>query len=245
MTIFKVDRDAVLRQQSKIRRILNIPFTLFVVLFLVFIGYFLNIHRAELSLILALVLIGVLRVIYSINKYFDREQESYLTTEIELGDDFIVWRTKHKPDIRIHQDEVTSLLSSDKGLTVQTSNMFHSISIPEYLIGFEKVKSKLSTWTPVQATPKSYYLKYIIPVLLPSLGIIISIVLVFITRTIWPLILVILFYLIRLFFFAWFNWRRLDLSPREKRNKMIYNGIYIVIGIFFLAYLLVKIAGVI
>lgn len=245
MTTFKVDRDVDLRLQKKLRHILNIALTLFIVLPLVIIGYTLNIHWAKLSLILALGLIFVLRVIYSINKYFDREQESYLTTEIELGDDYIVYRKKYKPDIRIQRDEVTSLLSSGKVLTVQTSNMFYSISIGENLIGFEEVKSMLTTWTPVQATPKRYYLKYIIPVLLPSLGIIISIVLVLITRSIWPLIFVILFYLGRLFFFAWFNWRRLDLSPREKRNKMIYNGINIVIVIFLLAFLLVKIGGVI
>ncbi|TES89886.1 MAG: hypothetical protein E3J88_05180 [Anaerolineales bacterium] len=243
MTIFKVDQDSVLRKQRKIRRILTIQITLFVVLLLVFIGYTLNIHRAELSLISALVLVGVLICIYFINKHIAREQESHLTSEIELGDDYIVSRTEQKPDIRIHQEEVTSLLSSDKGLVLQTSNIFQSISIPEYLIGFEEVKSKLSAWTLVQATPKSYYLKYIIPVLLPSLGIIISTVLVLITRTIWPLILVILFYLGRSFFFTWFDWRRSDLSPREKRNKMIYNGINIVIVIFLLAYLLVKIAG--
>ena len=92
MTIFKVDRDVDLRLQKKFRRILTIPTTLIVFLFLVVICYTLYIRWAELSLILTLVLIYVLISMYIINKYFAREQESYLTTEIELGDDYIVYR---------------------------------------------------------------------------------------------------------------------------------------------------------
>lgn len=212
---------------------------------IVVIGYFIKANNLITSSGLAVALLIILAGFYLIYKQLARQQASYRMAEIELGEDYIVQRQKHKPDIHIQRDEVTGLLLVGKGLTVQTSNIFHSISVSADLIGYEEVKSKLASWAPVQSVSKRYYYKHLATILIPSIGIIVSVLLVLVTQSLWPLTLAVAFYLGRIVFFMWFNWQRLDLTAGHKRTKLIGYGVQFFFIVFLLIYALLKVAGTI
>lgn len=120
---------------------------------------------------------------YGTFKYFRKLEETWTSTEFEVGDDYIEMRQAHKPDIRILKDEI-SYVSSHKGVTVHTESIFRSIFIPEKLVGFDEVKSKLADWTSIKYTFNKDSLKLVAPLLVISFGIILSTILVVVTWSI-------------------------------------------------------------
>jgi hypothetical protein len=179
---------------------------------------------------------------YLLNKQFLKLEESWASSEIELGDDFIELRKKHKPEISIEQEEIT-MISSRKGITIQTSNRFRKIAIPENLIGLDEVRSKLSTWVSFQPHPKERLLLNIAPLLITSIAIILGAILAIVTRSIWPVILIILTFLSRIIYFALINRQRIDLTNSAKRSRFISYSFNFLIFIYLLVVVIQKIIG--
>jgi hypothetical protein len=240
MTIYSVDQDTENESLILVRRILIIGLSIIGVLILFGMGYFLWEDNLSASFILFLAFASMLGGIFVFRKQFSKLQESYKSTEIELGEDYIALRQKYRPEIRVMKNEITSLSASKNGFLVQTANKFRSINIADNLIGYEEVKSKLSSWIAFQTSSTIDNLKSMVPLFLPSLGMIICFILIIITRSEWPFSLMILFILARKIYFTWFNWQREDITPDVKRNKLIYDGLLILVYIFLLVFLYIR-----
>jgi hypothetical protein len=241
MTIYTVDQDTEDKNLILVRRIVVIGLSIIGIVILFLMGYFLLEDDLTTSLILFLAFASMLGSVFILKKQYSKLQESYKTIEIELGEDHIALRQKYRPEIRIMKNEVTSLSASKNGFLVQSANKFLSIYIPDTLISYEEVKTEISSWAEFITASTKDNLKAFFPILLPSLGIIICAILILITRSAWPIGLMILFMLGRKIYFTWFNWRREDIKPEVKRNKLIAAGIVILVYIFLLVFFLYKV----
>lgn len=238
MTIYTVDQEASTIQYAPVRSFLIIVYTLIAVFSLVSSVFMFNNNYLGPSLLMAYVLFIMLRAIFTNNKRFAQRQESSTSTEIELGEDYIILRQKHKLDIRIQRGEIKKLEEVKNGLTVLGSNIAHSISIPEYLIGFEEVKAKLSIWAPVQTPSVIDYLKYLPPWFFPALGSFICAAPYPYTRSKWLIAIICLLWMGGAVYSAWLAWKRLDIPPREKLRKIIrYGAAFIIFGSFLIIFI--------
>lgn len=240
MTTYTVDQEASAKQPMLIKRVLTIALTILAIFFLAMVIIFLRVNDKRMALFMGLILLYMPIGLFLGNKQMARMLETYRTTEIELGDDHLVLRQNHKPNIRIQREEVKKLTEDENGLTVYGANSFHSIAVPYYLIGFEEVKAKLSAWVPIQTQSARDYLKVLPLMLVPSLGGIICVVLFIITRSTWSFVLFCILYMGNSVYAAWFHWQRVDLTPREKRGKMIYYGATLIAFGFLLTLILTR-----
>jgi hypothetical protein len=81
-----------------------------------------------------------------------RQQPVWDSIQVEMADDYIVWRQSNKPEMRIHRDEVTYLadvtdpLNTTRGLLVRTKDARRWISIPDSIQDYEEIKTRLLSW---------------------------------------------------------------------------------------------------
>lgn len=243
MTIYKIKPEAAEHQQKTIQRIIVITLVIASLIILGVTGYLLIVDDVEITIVLGSVSLWILVIYVSTRKQFSRQMESAKSAEIELGERGITLRKKHEPEVQIRRNEVTGLVLGDKSITVQTADIFRMIPISEDFTGFEEIRSKLSSWMTTETVSKRHYLRYLIPILLPSIGIIAGVGLVLITRSIWPLTLTVVSLLGRTVFFIWFNRKRVDLTARRKLTKMIGYGVQVIFYGYVLVYLLNEFIG--
>src|ERR1700681_2508750 len=79
-----------------------------------------------------------------------RNQESWISYELAIGEDFLIRRIKDFPELEIQRHEVTSIKESAAGLHVETNLKDRAIGIASTLVDYDDAKERLSRWLPVQ-----------------------------------------------------------------------------------------------
>jgi hypothetical protein len=100
------------------------------------------------TFVFLLIVSGALAV--GFRKGIKRNQESWDSFELVVGDDFVIRRIKDFPELEIQQHEVTAIRESAVGLHVETNLKDRTIGIATALIDYADVKERLSRWAPVQ-----------------------------------------------------------------------------------------------
>jgi len=100
------------------------------------------------TLLFVLIVFGALAV--GLRKGIRRNQESWNSFELVVGDDFVIRRIKDFPELEIQRSEVTAIRESAVGLHVETNLKDRTIGIASALIDYDDAKERLSHWMPVQ-----------------------------------------------------------------------------------------------
>jgi hypothetical protein len=98
----------------------------------------------------ALVVSGALVV--GVRKGLKRNQESWISYELLIGEDFLIRRIKDFPELEIQQHEITAIKESAIGLHVETNRKDRAIGIASALVDFDDAKERLSRWMPVEVS---------------------------------------------------------------------------------------------
>ena len=96
----------------------------------------------------ALLVIGALVV--GVRKGLKRNQESWNSYELLIGEDFLIRRIKDFPELEIQQHEITAIKESAIGLHVETNRKDRAIGIASALVDYDDAKARLSRWMPVE-----------------------------------------------------------------------------------------------
>jgi hypothetical protein len=96
-------------------------------------------------------------IYYSLRRSLRQQEEGWLSYQLLLGDDVIIRKQAHLPDIQIKRDEVAGIEKAVNGtLVVKTSQLQKFIAVPGTLEGIEEVRQHLEQWQSVrQQTPKA------------------------------------------------------------------------------------------
>ncbi len=87
--------------------------------------------------------------------------ETWPTYALTVGDDYILKRQYHYPDIRINVDEIKTIQKVFTGeIAVKTKDWKKFIVIPPSLIGVEEVEALLRQWKPITEVPRTKTLMY-------------------------------------------------------------------------------------
>jgi hypothetical protein len=107
------------------------------------------------ALVVILIVLGAL--VRGVFKGVKRNQESWISYELVIGEDFLIRRIKDFPELEIQRHEVTSIKESAAGLHVATNLKDRAIGIAPALIDYEDAKERLSHWmVPVQESQQGW-----------------------------------------------------------------------------------------
>ncbi len=96
------------------------------------------------SLLVILFVLGA--IAFGFKKGLKRNQESWDSYELVIGEDFLIRRIKDFPELEIQRHEVTAIKESSTGLRVETKLKGRAIGIASALVGYEDAKERLSRW---------------------------------------------------------------------------------------------------
>jgi hypothetical protein len=97
------------------------------------------------------ILFSIGAIAFGVGRGLKRNQESWSSYELVIGEDFLIRRIKDFPELEIQRQEVTAIKESAAGLHVQTKLKDRTIGIAPALVGYEDAKERLSRWMiPVQ-----------------------------------------------------------------------------------------------
>jgi hypothetical protein len=218
MTVYRMAEDGGANPYRRIRWIM-VPIN--AILSALIIGISIYVQIIDVKIILVIAPIYFLLLTYGTYRYFRKFEKNWVSTEVEIGDDFIELRQKHKPSIRIQRDEI-SFATRKKGLTVHTANYFRSIHIPDRLVGYEEIISSLKDWALLKPPSLSNKVKLVTPPLMIIIGVL------FVIRfsaPLWPVSVFLLMLLIPSIYFSWINYKRVDLSRREKLTSFLFHSV--------------------
>ena len=85
-----------------------------------------------------------------------RIQDSWLSYELVIGEDFLVRRMKGHQEIEIQRIEIVAIKESEIGLRVQSNQKGREIGIPLALVGYEDAKARLSRWMAPVSEPHGW-----------------------------------------------------------------------------------------
>ncbi|MDQ1405350.1 MAG: hypothetical protein QOG55_979 [Acidobacteriaceae bacterium] len=107
------------------------------------------------ALFVILIVLGAL--VSGVMKGVKRNQESWTSYELAIGEDFLIRRIKDFPELEIQRYEVTSIKESAAGLHVETKMKDRAIGIAPALIDYKDAKERLSRWmVPVQESQQGW-----------------------------------------------------------------------------------------
>jgi hypothetical protein len=86
-------------------------------------------------------------------KGIKRNQESWDSFELVVGEDFVITRKKDFPELEIQRHEVTRIRESATGLYVETKFKDRTIGIARALTDYEDARERLSRWMPLVREP--------------------------------------------------------------------------------------------
>lgn len=107
------------------------------------------------TIVLVLIVCGALAG--GSRKGMKRNQESWDSFELVVGEDFVIRRQKDFPDLEIQQHEVTRVRETITGLYVETELRDRRIGIPSALIDYEDARERLSRWMPLVQVPSRWW----------------------------------------------------------------------------------------
>lgn len=102
------------------------------------------------AFLIILIVFGAL--VRGVVKGVKRNQESWISYELVIGEDFLIRRIKDFPELEIQRHEVTAIKESATGLRVETNQKDRAIGIASALVDYDDAKERLSRWTPVQGS---------------------------------------------------------------------------------------------
>jgi hypothetical protein len=108
-------------------------------------GSFASLVPAAFAILLVL---GALA--FGVKRGVKRNQESWSSFELVVGEDFLIRKIKDFPALEIQRHEVTAIKESAVGLHVETEVRDRAIGIASALVGYDEVKERLGRWMPVQ-----------------------------------------------------------------------------------------------
>ncbi|MDH3943597.1 MAG: hypothetical protein OEV06_05845 [Anaerolineae bacterium] len=237
MTVYRM---AIAAGTNKYRNLRWAMVTINILFGILMIGIIFNFQVLDNIILFILSPIYLLILIIGTQRYFRKYEETWTTIEIEVGEDYIESSQKHKQSIRIHRDEI-SHLSSKKGITVHTTNVFKSIHIPEKLGRFEEVKDAIGDWAPYMSQSNEQAKKLAYPLLIMVAGIIISVIIAVITRSPWAVAFVILTLAFQTAYLIWATFHRMDIAARSKSLRILYYGLFFLGLIYFFVILIINI----
>jgi hypothetical protein len=100
------------------------------------------------TFLFVLIVLGALAV--GLRKGNRRNQESWNSFELVVGEDFVIRKIKDFPELEIKRHEVTAIRESAVGLHVETNLKDRTIGIASALVDYDDAKERLSRWMPVQ-----------------------------------------------------------------------------------------------
>ncbi len=100
------------------------------------------------ALFVILIVFGAL--VRGVVKGVKRNQESWISYELVIGEDFLIRRIKDFPELEIQRHEVTAIKESAAGLHIETNLKDRAIGIASALVDYDDAKERLSRWLPVQ-----------------------------------------------------------------------------------------------
>jgi len=115
-------------------------------------------ERSTSSLLPALFFILVIfgALVRGLMKGVKRNQESWISYELVIGQDFLIRRIKDFPELEIQRHEVTAIKESATGLHVETNLKDRAIGIASALVDYDDAKERLSRWMPVQEAQQGW-----------------------------------------------------------------------------------------
>ena len=94
------------------------------------------------------VLLGLGALAVGLRKGIKRNQESWASFELVVGEDSVIRRIKDFPELEIQRHEVTRIRETAAGLCVETKLKDRTIGIARALIDYEDARERLSPWMP-------------------------------------------------------------------------------------------------
>jgi hypothetical protein len=91
-------------------------------------------------------LIALAALALGAKKGIKRSRESWLSYELDIGEDFLTRRINDFPELEIQRHEITKIRESSTGLRVETESKDRVIGIAPALVGYEDAKTRLSQW---------------------------------------------------------------------------------------------------
>jgi hypothetical protein len=104
-------------------------------------GSIFSLLPALLSMLIALAALA-----FGAKKGIKRSRESWLSYELDIGEDFLTRRINDFPELEIQRHEITKIRESSTGLRVETESKDRVIGIAPALVGYEDAKTRLSQW---------------------------------------------------------------------------------------------------
>lgn len=84
-----------------------------------------------------------------LRKGLKRNQESWNSFELVVGEDFVIRKIKDFPELEIQRHEVTAIKETPTGLYVKTKLSDRTIGIARALVDYDDAKERLSSWMPL------------------------------------------------------------------------------------------------
>lgn len=103
------------------------------------------------TIVFVLVIFGALAS--GLRKGLKRNQESWDSFELLVGEDFVIRRKKDFPGLEIQRHEVTRVRETATGFYVETKMKDRTIAIARALTDYEDAKERLSRWMPLVQEP--------------------------------------------------------------------------------------------
>jgi hypothetical protein len=103
------------------------------------------------SIVLLFPLLLIISFIFSamaigVKKGVKRNQESWLSYELLIGEDFLIRRMKDFRELEIQRHEITAIKEDASGLRVETNLKDRVIGIAPALVDYEDARARLSQW---------------------------------------------------------------------------------------------------
>ena len=176
-------------------------------------------------ILISALLYFVVGILFTKN-YFQKLEEQISSSEYELGEDYIIFRQMHRPDLRISREEI-SRISENNGLRFHTNNLFKSIFIPDNIIGYSEIKVKVRNLDPKEKTYLNWRNQLIAPVLIIIFGIIVTFSLIKVAPEFWEGTLIAMSIITFEGLFAWIDRKRVNLTSRKKLVKILFHFFFI------------------
>lgn len=104
------------------------------------------------AFLFVLFVFGALAV--GLRKGIKRNQESWDSFELVVGDDSVIRRIKDFPELEIQRHEVTRIRETAAGLCLETKLKDRTIGIARALVDYEDARGRLSRWMPPVNEPQ-------------------------------------------------------------------------------------------
>jgi len=151
---FVAARNKLLRQKAAF--FAGILVFLFVVQYRVFGDSWRQDSIASLFPALFAFFITLAALVFGVIRGIKRNQESWITYELTIGEDFLIRRIKDFPELEIQRHEITAVKESVVGLHVETKLKDRAIRIASALVDYDDAKERLSRWMPIQESQQDW-----------------------------------------------------------------------------------------